>query len=101
MTEIIKTTEKQYKQKLLVPFEEKDKVKELGCKWDSVDKFWYYISNTNKLPEELKKYKSRQVHIDYETKDHFKSILKSMKWDAKNKVWECNENDYAIFISVS
>lgn len=94
-------TEKQFKQKLLVPFEEKDKVKELGCKWDSVDKFWYYISNTNKLPEELKKYKSRQVHIEYEMKDHYKSILKSMKWDAKNKVWECNENDYAIFISVS
>ena len=94
-------SKQQTKQKLLVPFEDKDKVKELGCKWDSVDKFWYYTSETHKLPEELKKYKSHQVHIEYEMKDHFKSILKSMKWDAKKKVWECNEEDYSHFISVS
>jgi hypothetical protein len=87
--------------KLLVPIKNKDKVKELGCKWDCVDKFWYYTSETHKVPEELKKYKSHQVHIENEMKDHYKSILKSMKWDAKNKVWECNEEDYSHFISVS
>ena len=48
---------------LLVPFDDKDIVKKLGAKWDSLNKNWFFQSNLeNPLPEELHKYKSYPVH---------------------------------------
>ncbi len=42
---------------LIVPFDDKDIVKALGAKWDSLNKNWYFVGDLNNpLPEELKKY---------------------------------------------
>ena len=80
---------------LLVPFEDKDIVKKHGAKWDSLNKNWYFVSNLeNGLPEELKKYKSYPVHVEYEDKDIFKSKYKSLRWNPVKKNWLCNEFDY-------
>jgi hypothetical protein len=76
---------------LLVPFEDKDIVKGFGAKWDSLNKNWYFIGD---LPEELKKYKSYPVHIEYEDKDIFKTKYKSLRWSPIKKNWLCNETDY-------
>jgi hypothetical protein len=76
---------------LLVPFEDKDIVKSLGAKWDSLNKNWYFMGD---LPEELKKYKSYPVHIEYEDKDIFKTKYKSLRWSPIKKNWLCNETDY-------
>jgi hypothetical protein len=77
---------------LLVPFEDKDNAKLMGCKWDSLNKTWYFIGDY--LPEELKKYKAYPVHVEYEDKDIFKSQYKSLRWNANKKNWLCNETDY-------
>lgn len=80
---------------LLVPFEDKDIVKKHGAKWDSLNKNWYFVSDLeNGLPEELKKYKSYPVHVEYEDKDIFKSKYKSLRWNPTKKNWLCNEFDY-------
>ena len=85
------TTNNTKKYTLLVPFEDKDIVKSLGAKWDSLNKNWYFIGD---LPEELKKYKSYPVHIEYEDKDIFKTKYKSLRWSPIKKNWLCNETDY-------
>ena len=80
---------------LLVPFEDKDIVKKHGAKWDSLNKNWYFVSDLeNGLPEELKKYKSYPVHVEYEDKDIFKSKYKSLRWNPVKKNWLVNEFDY-------
>ena len=76
---------------LLVPFEDKDIVKSLGAKWDSLNKNWYFMGD---LPEELIKYKSYPVFIEYDDKDLFKTKYKSLRWNPTKKNWLCNENDY-------
>ena len=76
---------------LLVPFEDKDIVKKLGAKWDSLNKIWYFVGD---LPEELQKYKSYTVYVEYEDKDIFKSKYKSLRWNPTKKNWLCNETDY-------
>ncbi len=85
------TTNNTTKYTLLVPFEDKDIVKSLGAKWDSLNKNWYFMGD---LPEELKKYKSYPVHIEYEDKDIFKTKYKSLRWSPIKKNWLCNETDY-------
>ena len=85
------TTNNTTKYTLLVPFDDKDIVKKLGAKWDSLNKNWYFMGD---LPEELKKYKSYPVHIEYEDKDIFKSKYKSLRWSPIKKNWLCNETDY-------
>ena len=52
---------------------------------------WYFMGD---LPEELKKYKSYPVHIEYEDKDIFKTKYKSLRWSPIKKNWLCNETDY-------
>lgn len=76
---------------LIVPFDDKDIVKSLGAKWDSLNKNWYFVGD---LPEELKKYKSYPVHIEYKDKDIFKTKYKSLRWSPIKKNWLCNETDY-------
>ena len=85
------TTNNTTKYTLLVPFDDKDIVKKLGAKWDSLNKNWYFMGD---LPEELKKYKSYPVHIEYEDKDIFKTKYKSLRWSPIKKNWLCNETDY-------
>lgn len=85
------TTNNTTKYTLLVPFDDKDIVKKLGAKWDSLNKNWYFIGD---LPEELHKYKSYPVHIEYEDKDIFKTKYKSLRWSPIKKNWLCNETDY-------
>ena len=84
-----------HKYTLIVPFEDKDIVKSLGAKWDSLNKNWYFVGDLQTpIPEELKKYKSYPVHIEYEDKDIFKTKYKSLRWSPIKKNWLCNETDY-------
>jgi hypothetical protein len=46
------------------------------------------------LPEELQKYKSYPVFIEYDDKDLFKTKYKSLRWNPTKKNWLCNELDY-------
>jgi|APGre2960657373_1045057.scaffolds.fasta_scaffold09508_3 hypothetical protein len=85
------TTNNTKKYTLLVPFDDKDIVKKLGAKWDSVNKNWYFMGD---LPEELQKYKSYPVFIEYDDKDLFKTKYKSLRWNPTKKNWLCNETDY-------
>jgi hypothetical protein len=85
------TTNTSKKHTLLVPFEDKDNAKLMGCKWDSLNKNWYFMGD---LPEELQKYKSYPVFIEYDDKDLFKTKYKSLRWNPTKKNWLCNELDY-------
>jgi DNA topoisomerase-3 len=66
---------------LIVPFEKKDEVKELGAFWDADVKMWYMP----KKIKELEKYKRTEIYVPFEDKD----IVKDMgaKWDSSNKIW--------------
>jgi hypothetical protein len=80
-------TEKIY---LSIPFELKDELKKAyTIKWDAKKKSWF----SDKMEEGLNKYKTVPIDIEYDDKDHYKSLLKSMKWDASNKTWTCSIED--------
>lgn len=85
--------------RLLVPFEDKDLVKQHKCRWDVEGKYWYYLSEDKALPDELKKYKAYPVLISYDEKDEMKQRLKSMKWDSVKKAWFVNQADYDSYKS--
>ena len=75
---------------LSIPFELKDEIKKSHkIKWDAQKKSWY----ADKMEEGLKKYKTVSVDIPYDEKDQYKSIIKTMKWDASNKTWTCSLED--------
>lgn len=83
--------------RLLFPFEKNADVKKLGAKWENEDKYWYYPSLDNELPEELKQYKSYKVNIKYDEKDYFKPKFPSMRFDKVAKSWYVNQEDYDNF----
>lgn len=86
--------------RLLFPYAERQEAKKFGAKWNSVEKYWYYPSINGDLPDDLLKYKSHDIHIEYDDKEFWKQSLTSMKWDANRKVWMVREEDYQYFISV-
>ena len=72
---------------LSIPFDSKDKAKELGAKWDKDIKKWYYDGTDNSVIEELKKLevKEHYLNIPFANKDKAKSL--GAKWDANVKKW--------------
>lgn len=86
--------------RLLFPYAERQEAKKLGAKWNSVEKYWYYPSIDGDLPDDLLKYKSHDIHIEYDDKEFWKQKLSSIKWDANRKVWMVREEDYHVFTSI-
>ena len=86
--------------RLLFKYADRGEAKALGAKWNSVEKMWYYPSVDGKLPEELLKYKSNDIYIEYDDKEYWKEALSSLKWDANRKFWMVNEADYKTFLNV-
>ena len=74
-----------------IPFNLKDKAKELGAKWDKDKKSWYYlnnlsednINNLNKLKGEI--IDKIYIKINYFEKD--KAKILGAKWDKEKKSW--------------
>lgn len=82
---------------LLFPYADRQEAKTLGAKWDANLKMWYYPSVDGSIPEELTKYKSHDVFIEYDDKEYYKNVLTSMKFDKLRKVWMVNTKDFKIF----
>lgn len=97
--EEVKIMVKKQKIPLLFPYAINAEVKKLGARWDVDNKIWYFPSLDGKLPEELEKYKKYDIDIEYDDKEYYKNILKSMKWDKNRKKWSVNQEDYDKFLT--
>jgi hypothetical protein len=86
--------------RLLFPYSENAEVKKLGAKWDNVNKYWYYPALNGDLPEPLKKYKAHKIFIEYDDKEYYKPLLKSMKFDKIEKMWLVNQEDFDTFSNI-
>ena len=86
--------------RLLFPYAQRQEMKSFGAKWNMVDKIWYYPSIDGSLPTELIPYRCHPIHIEYDDKEFWKNKLTSMRWDAKNKYWVVNDNDYQAYLKV-
>lgn len=96
----IKQTPNKQKIRLIYHYEENSKFKKLGVKWDNENKMWYFPSLDGELPDNLKPYKCYKIAINYDDKEFFKPLLKSMRWDKNNKIWLVNQEDYDKFLSI-
>ena len=76
---------------LIVPFEIKDEVKELGAFWDNDVKMWYMP----KKIKELEKYKRTEIYVPFDDKDIVKNL--GAKWDASKKIWVIAKRDSEHF----
>lgn len=97
MKPTLKPTPNKQKIRLIFPYEENPKFKKLGVKWDMEQKIWYFPSIDGELPDNLKPFKCYKIAIDYDDKEYYKPILKSMRWDKNLKVWVVNQEDYTCF----
>lgn len=95
-----KPTPNKQKIRLIFPYEQNPEFKKLGVKWDMEQKIWYYPSLDGELPDNLKPFKCYKIAINYDDKEYFKPILKSMRWDKNLKVWIVNQEDYTKFINL-
>tara|TARA_Y100000389_G_scaffold203471_1_gene251991 strand:- start:1813 stop:2181 length:369 start_codon:yes stop_codon:yes gene_type:complete len=87
--------------RLLFPYADRLEMKKLGARWNAVKKIWYYPSlDGNQIPPELIPFKCNDIHIEYEDKEYWKSVLPSMRWDDLRKRWIVNERDYRIFCNL-
>lgn len=96
----LKQTPNKQKVRLIFPYEKNSEFKKLGVKWDNENKIWYFPSLDGDLPDNLKPYKCYSIAINYDDKEYFKPLLKSMRWDKIRKVWVINEEDYQKFIKL-
>lgn len=96
----LKPTPNKQKIRLIFPYADNSKYKKLGVKWDNENKMWYFPSLDGELPDNLKPYKCYKIAINYDDKEFFKPLLKSMRWDKNNKIWLVNQEDYDKFLSI-
>lgn len=77
---------------LSIPFEAKDKAKELGAKWDSEVKRWYYEGNDISIISQLQKLevKENYINISFASKDRAKRL--GAKWNSVVKKWYYLDN---------
>ena len=78
---------------VMFPYAENTEFKKLGVKWDSTDKYWYYPSVDGKLPDNLKDFEKKEIYIEYDDKEFYKTKLKSLRWDKTNKKWYCSQKE--------
>jgi hypothetical protein len=86
--------------RLLYPYSENATVKKLGAKYDNVNRYWYYPSIDGELPSGLKNYRAHKIFIEYENKEYFYPILKSMKFDKIQKIWYIDNDDYELYLQL-
>ena len=86
--------------RLLFPYADRSEMKKYGARWNAVKKIWYYPSVEGELPPELIPFKCNDIHIEYDDKEYWKSVLKSMRWDDPRKRWVVNEKDYKIYCNL-
>ena len=102
--EIDETLVKKLKNKkeirLLFPYADRAEMKSYGARWNAIKKIWYYPSVDGNLPPELIPFKCNDIHIEYEDKEYWKSVLPSMRWEDPRKRWIVNERDYRIFCNL-
>ena len=67
---------------LYVKFEEKEKIKELGAKWNADCKKWY----CDTMNDKLKNYREVNVTVPYDQKDDYKEKY-SIRWSPDSKSW--------------
>ena len=80
---------------LCIPYSEKDELKKNHkIMFDNDKKLWYIMSNSDTIPEDLKKYKQMYVDVAYEDKDIMKKRYKSLKFDFDEKSWYCSLEDF-------
>ena len=97
---LIKKLKNKKQIRLLFPYADRLEMKKYGAKWDLVQKIWYYPSVDGELPPELIPFKCNDIHIEYEDKEYWKSVLPSMRWDDLRKRWVVNEKDYKIYLNL-
>lgn len=100
LKDTLKPTPNKQKIRLIFPYEQNPEFKKLGVKWDMEQKIWYYPSLDGELPDNLKAFKCYKIVINYDDKEFYKPILKSMRWDKNLKVWIVNQDDYNKFINL-
>ena len=102
--EIDETLVKKLKNKkeirLLFPYAHRAEMKKYGARWNSDKKIWYYPSIDGQIPPELIPFKCNDIHIEYEDKEYWKSVLPSMRWEEGRKRWVVNERAYKIFCNL-
>lgn len=78
--------------KLSVPFEAKDKAKELGARWNKDGKFWYYDGLDTDVIAKLRELEVKQYHLNipFASKDMAKGL--GAKWDGSLKKWYYTDN---------
>ncbi len=77
---------------LCIPFEAKDKAKELGAKWNNEVKRWYYEGNDINIITQLQKLevKENYINISFANKDRAKRL--GAKWNGVVKKWYYLDN---------
>lgn len=78
--------------RLSVPFEAKDKAKELGARWDKDSKVWYYEGSDSDVIAKLQALEVKQYHLNipFASKDIAKGL--GAKWDGSLKKWYYTDN---------
>ena len=71
-----------------VSYDDKDKAKKLGAKWDIDNKSWYILGSYTAF---LLKMGKKLVNVPYEDKDKAKKL--GAKWDNIAKIWYINVNE--------
>ena len=83
---------------LEVPFEESQKAKEYGARWDQEERKWYVYKDHKNYKKLTKKYSyDNKVFLDvpYDEKDYAKEM--GAKWDADEKKWYVYKKDKKLF----
>lgn len=82
---------------LSVPFEDREKVKMLGARWDMKNKAWYVPKNTDLKPfmqwisgKAITSIKKIWLDVPFENKDMAKEA--GARWDKDKKKWYCMSN---------
>ena len=80
---------------LLIPFEEKDKLKQLHkIRWDAEKKLWF----CTELNDDLKPYQVKKIVIPYESKDIVKAKYKNIRFEKETKTWLISLKDYVDYL---
>ena len=76
---------------LTIPYEERNKVKSEGAKWDPNIKLWYTTNPTSPL---LELYQLITLQIDYKDKDNAKAL--GAKFNSSLKSWYCTPKEQEL-----